>query len=233
MSKRRKNKDSNHQFTFKFKPLTEGQQYYYNALNDHDLNYLAISGPSGTGKTVLAMQRAAADLIEGRINKIYLATSVTPIAGESIGYLKGGVNEKLSSWMLPMTDHLSKFIPDHAKRGDIEYISLAQIRGRDIKNSILIIDEAQNLSFDVLKASITRLCGDSRLFLLGDFKQSDKGKYTDFEKLCKKLSTLDCFKWVELYREDIVRSEHLGEIIELLEELEEEIFEDKKPLKYF
>lgn len=226
MSKRRR--QNSPVFTYKYKPLTEGQQNYFDALHDKNIRYLAISGPPGVGKTLLSLQKAACDLLEGRINKIYLCTSVTPIFGEEIGFIPGNVKEKMSTWMLPMTDHLSKFIPDYAKRGDIEYIPLAQIRGRTIDNSILILDEAQNVSLDVFKAVLTRISDDSRLYMMGDFDQSDKGKHTDFEKVCRALDGMSSFDWINLTDEDIIRSKSISEINKRLKSIQE-----PEPVKYY
>ena len=213
---------SKRQQEYTVSPKSENQKQYVKALDDRRIKYVAATGFAGTGKSLLAAQRAGQGLVKGHFHKIVLCRSVTPIKGESLGYLKGDMNQKLEGWLCPITEHLKKFIPNYSKRvesGDIEFVSLAQIRGRSFDNCIVIAEEAQNMSFDILKCLLTRMGSKSKLLMNGDVNQSDV-RHNDFYDVCEALTPLHSFKWIELGKEDIFRSDDIAEILELLEPLE-------------
>lgn len=238
MSKRRRSKDTPPSI-YKVEPQTDNQQIYYDLLENWKITHLAVSGPSGSGKSLLACQRAAKGLLSGEYDKIYLSRSITPIAGENLGHLPGSAREKMHDWLLPLTEHLVKFLPDVEMRidyGQIEYLPLAQIRGRSLHKCFLLVTESQNLTLDLLEAIITRTDDRSKLVLDGDFRQNDRRtKFTDYERLCQKFQgRLSNFAWAQLGREDIMRSKHIQGMLDLIDEIRVEDEEERKsPVRYF
>ena len=208
----------------RIRPKTLGQKDLWDALHEKDIQYVAISGPPGTGKSFLTCYYAAKELEKNpNIEKISICRSVTPIKGEEIGFLKGGVGEKMAEWLVPMTSNLKTFLPDYGEyvyKGAIEVIPLAMARGRSFEYTVVIADEAQNLSLETFEMLLTRIADSSKLIVLGDFKQNDRrGDTTDFEKVCGALDGMDAFKWIQLDWEDCIRSKNIREISERLDEI--------------
>jgi len=206
------------------RPRSEGQKRLWSALNDPEIQYIAVTGEAGVGKTFLSCYYAMKQYIEGRYNKIYIARSVLPIRGESIGYLKGDAESKLEGYMVPMIENFEKFMPDsNTIRKAVELVPLVQIRGRSIENSIFLCDEGQNLSLDVLRACVTRLNEKSKVVFMGDIKQNDTHKkVTDFERFCRALDGMNAFEWVQLTEADQQRNRNISEINRRLDRLEED-----------
>jgi len=167
-------------------PEKKRPEVVINPLNDRQKNYLMslysspcviCTGAAGTGKTYLAASVAAQDLASRRINQVVLSRA-NVATGKSLGAFPGTVEEKLAPWLLPITDvlrgHLGNSFFEHAlKTGAIQYQPLETIRGRSFQNAIVLIDEAQQLTPDEIKAITTRTGKRSRLFLMGDRNQRD------------------------------------------------------------
>lgn len=159
-------------------------------LNLIESNLITIAaGPAGTGKTFLVCAQALKLMkIDKRYKKIILVKSVTELEGESIGYLKGGLMEKMENYMMSFMDNFYKLIGEESttamlNEGLIEVLPLAYIRGRSIDNSIIIVDEAQNISLKNMRSTLTRIGDNSKMIITGDTKQIDIKN--------KKLSSLD------------------------------------------
>jgi len=156
------------------------------ALNDKQKGYLfslygdpcvVCTGSAGTGKTFLAASVAAKDLSERRIKRIILSRA-NIATGKSLGAFPGTVEEKMAPWLLPITDVLRKqlgegFYSHAVKTKSIEIQPLETIRGRSFDDAIVLMDEAQQLTKDELKAICTRIGNNSKLFLMGDRAQRD------------------------------------------------------------
>lgn len=136
-----------------------------------------LMGSAGTGKTFLAASVAAKDLAERRIRRIILSRANVP-TGKSLGAFPGTVEEKMAPWLLPITDVLrmqlgSGFYDYAVKAGQIVIQPIETIRGRSFDDSIVLMDEAQQLTIDEIKAITTRIGQYSKLFLMGDRAQRD------------------------------------------------------------
>jgi phosphate starvation-inducible PhoH-like protein len=149
-------------------------------LNLIDSNLITIAaGPAGTGKTFLVCAQALKMMkIDKRYKKIILVKSVTELEGESIGFLKGGLMEKMENYMLSFMDNFNKLIGEDKTQmmlneGLIEVLPLAYIRGRSIDDSIIIVDEAQNISLKNMRSTLTRIGDNSKMIITGDTKQID------------------------------------------------------------
>lgn len=186
----------------------EEQKVALHILGDQNIPLKILSGVAGSGKTLLACAHAIHQFKNHRSNKtkIVIAKSMTPV-GKDIGYLKGGMEDKVKPWLGPFYDNfLVCGIPPYeidemVFKGELEITPITYIQGRSISNAIIIIDEVQNLELDVVKQIVTRAAEGSEIILLGD--QTQKFEYR------VKGSTLDVL--IERSNEsELVGSVHLS-----------------------
>jgi phosphate starvation-inducible PhoH-like protein len=193
-----------------FAPKTQVQSELFHDLDNNSL--IVALGPAGTGKTFTCCTKAAIWLVRGSIQKIVLARANVS-TGKSLGAIPGTLEEKLEPWMLPMTDilrqHLQNGFYEYCVRKDkIEVVSLETIRGRSFDHAMILVDEAQQLTLDELKAITTRVGEGSVLVLMGDPKQTDianKSGLMQFVDLLQRYNPEEC-SVLEFMMEDIVRS---------------------------
>tara|TARA_Y100000389_G_scaffold204544_1_gene257852 strand:- start:553 stop:1413 length:861 start_codon:yes stop_codon:yes gene_type:complete len=159
-----------------YKPRTPNQNSYNNDIYNNTLQLIIATGPAGTGKTLLPTQYAAKLLLETDA-KIVLTRPLISV-DEELGYLPGGINEKMHPWVIPIFDILGEFISPqkiekliNEKR--IEIVPLAFMRGRTFKNCFIIADELQNSSINQMLMLLTRLGENSKLIITGDISQCD------------------------------------------------------------
>ena len=176
--KRREKKESStekHRPHIVIEPLNEKQKDYLISLLSSPC--VVCTGSAGTGKTYLAASVAARDLANRRIQRIVLSRANVS-TGKSLGALPGTVQEKLEPWLMPMIDvlrkHLGSSFYDHCvKTGAIQYQPIETIRGKSFDDTVVMIDESQQLTIEELKAITTRMGERSRLYLMGDRLQRD------------------------------------------------------------
>ena len=159
------------------------QQFAFELLFDDAIKVVTLSGPAGTGKTLLAVAAGLEKVMEQRSYKRLLITRpVTPM-GEDLGFLPGGKEEKLRPWMQPIYDNL-EFIFSKAEEprgiqehlmdaGILEMEALTYIRGRSIPDQFIICDEAQNLTPHMVKTLLTRVGEGTKIVFTGDPEQID------------------------------------------------------------
>jgi phosphate starvation-inducible PhoH-like protein len=156
-------------------PRSEKQKGYVRALRQSDI--IISSGPAGTGKTFLAVAVGLTMLLEKKIERIILSRPAVE-AGERLGFLPGDMKEKVDPYLRPLYDslydlfHFEK-IQRMIEIGDIEIAPLAFMRGRTLKNSFAILDEAQNASDTQIKMFLTRIGENSKIVVNGDPSQID------------------------------------------------------------
>jgi phosphate starvation-inducible PhoH-like protein len=203
---------------FHIQPKTPTQDYLLKAI-EHNTMVVCI-GPAGTGKTFCSGMKAAQLFLRGGYDKIVL-TRPNIATGKSLGYFPGTVEEKMEPWLKPLLnvlqDGLGKGRFDcMQQKGQIEIQPLETIRGRSFENSIVLVDESQNLSIEELKAVTTRIGEGSKLILLGDPKQSDLNKGTDltrFVEMCHR-HNVDC-PIIRFTVDDIVRSNIVAQLVKM------------------
>jgi phosphate starvation-inducible PhoH-like protein len=137
------------------------------------------TGPAGCGKTYVAVAEAIKLIKEdANYKKIVIIKSVTNLKGEEIGFLKGTLDEKMEPFIYSFISNFNKLIGIEntnilKERKIIETLPIAYLRGVSIDDSIIIVDEIQNITHDNMKTILTRLGENSKLILLGDTEQID------------------------------------------------------------
>jgi phosphate starvation-inducible protein PhoH and related proteins len=131
------------------------------------------AGCAGVGKSYLALYHAAKELLEGRINKIVLIRAYQPLAGRSIGFLPGELEDKLIPYYAQMLAYLEDFltvprVEVWLKSKTIEICSLETIRGRSWDYSLILLEESQNLYPEEIQALTTRIGQGSQMIVIGD-----------------------------------------------------------------
>ena len=156
-------------------PRSKGQKEYVKALKNNQI--IMSLGPAGTGKTYLAIAVALTMLLEKKVERIILSRPAVE-AGERLGFLPGDMKDKIDPYLRPLYDSLYDLI-DYEKiqkkieNGEIEIAPLAFMRGRTLKNSFAILDEAQNATETQIKMFLTRIGENSKLVVNGDPSQID------------------------------------------------------------
>lgn len=160
-------------------PKTINQENYILALFDIETDIVVVHGPAGTGKTYLAMLAAIKALRENKCEKIILTRPAVGVDDEKHGFLPGDLNAKMEPWTRPLLDVLKEFytvkeIEYMLAEQVIEIAPLAFCRGRNFKNSWIILDEAQNATPSQLKMIMTRIGSGSKIVITGDIEQTDR-----------------------------------------------------------
>lgn len=204
-----------------YKCRTENQGKLRDSIRDNEITI--VSGLPGTGKTYIACAEAL-KLIKSKpkYKKILLVKSVTQLKGEELGHLPGDLNEKFDPFLGSFIDNFEKIIGESLTKklrelGIINIQPLAFVRGRSIDNTIIVVDEAQNITLDNMRTLMTRIGDNSKMIILGDVKQKDlrNKKDSSLEVIIDKFNHIDNFGCVELRNpEDVVRNP----IIKIIEE---------------
>ena len=156
-------------------PRSKKQKEYVRSLKTNQI--VMCLGPAGTGKTYLAVAVALSMLLEKRVERIILSRPAVE-AGERLGFLPGDMKDKIDPYLRPLYDALYDLLDyDKIQRkiesGSIEIAPLAFMRGRTLKNSFAILDEAQNATETQIKMFLTRIGENSKLVVNGDPSQID------------------------------------------------------------
>lgn len=162
-------------------PKNKAQEKYIDSLENPDINIVFGYGYAGTGKTYLATLYAIQCLKQGTIDKIVITRPNVAVDDRDIGYLPGDILKKMSPWVKPILDVFEEYysvkeIAQMIEENVIELVPLAYIRGRTFKNSIILLDEAQNTTPSSMLSALTRIGDNSKMIITGDTKQSDRGK---------------------------------------------------------
>ena len=207
-------------------PLTDNQKKLFDVYAEG--KHLVAYGCAGTGKTFITLYNALREVLDERTpyEKIYLVRSL--VATREIGFLPGSYEDKSDIYQIPYknmvkymfelpTDADFEMLYGNLKtQGTISFWSTSFIRGTTLDNSIVIVDEFQNLNFHELDSIITRVGENSKIMFCGDATQSDlvksneKNGIVDFMKVLRIMPSIDI---IEFGVDDIVRSGFVKEYI--------------------
>lgn len=166
-------------------PRNAEQSFAFEVLNDPNIKLIALTGKAGTGKTLLALAAALANMVNYK--QVLLARPIVALSNKDIGFLPGDAQEKVAPYMQPLFDNLNvikrqyqtnsqefKKLEDMQKSEQLVIEALAFIRGRSLSETYCIIDEAQNLTPHEIKTIITRAGEGTKMVFTGDIQQIDQ-----------------------------------------------------------
>ena len=193
----------------KIEPTTKNQELVFKTWKSGD--NLVLNGSAGTGKTFVSLYLALEKIFsKSRIKKLVI---IRPT--RDLGFLPGTVEEKLSAFETPYQQMCTELFNDKNSyetlktKNQIEFLSTSYIRGTTFNNSILIIDECQNLTFHELDSIITRVGNNCRIIFCGDYYQSDFKQAKDKAGIIEFIDIiehLNRFSVIEFDWKDIVLS---------------------------
>lgn len=204
-----------------FKPLTIGQNEYAKCI---DKNIITICvGHAGCGKTHIAAAKSIEYLRLGKIEKIIILRTAIESHIEKLGALPGLLEEKYNIYTVPISEEINKIatqseLKNWKSLNKIEYSPIQFIRGRTFENSFIIVEEANNCTFEQLILILTRLGKNSKMVISGDLKSSDlpKNMRGGLYEIYSKLSDIDGIGTISLHKEDVVRHGLISKILEKL-----------------
>ena len=205
-------------------PSTSGQASIVKAIDNSDMVF--VNGPAGTGKTFLAVAMATAWLEQKRVERICLVRPAVE-AGENLGYLPGDLKEKIYPYLRPIYDTLQEMLPQeklnqYHETNQIEIAPIAYMRGRTLKRSFIILDEAQNTTIAQMKMFLTRLGEGSKMIIVGDSSQTDlNAKQTSgFFHAMQLLAPVKQIKQIALHKNEVMRHGLVQDILNAYETIE-------------
>jgi phosphate starvation-inducible protein PhoH and related proteins len=218
-------------------PKSPNQKKYIEAIRNYDL-VMGI-GPAGTGKTYLAVACGIEMIKQGKFQKIILTRPALE-AGERLGFLPGDLEEKIKPYLQPIYDSLYDImryeeIKKWTERRILEIVPLAYMRGRTLSNAFIILDEAQNTTFEQMKMFLTRLGQDSRAVITGDITQIDiplSSTTSGLVEIQNILYGIKGIKFIYFSNRDVVRHPLVKKIINAYEKHHKK-GDDRTPYKKF
>ena len=199
-------------------PYTATQAKYIQLMRDKELTFAA--GPAGTGKTYIAVAQAVSMFVSNKVDRLILSRPAVE-AGEKLGFLPGDLKEKIDPYLRPLYDALYDMMPPERvakslETGEIEIAPLAFMRGRTLRHSFIILDEAQNTTPAQMKMFLTRLGEGSRMAITGDMSQTDLPKGTDsgLKDAMRKLKDIPEVGMITFGQQDTVRHSLTSRILD-------------------
>ena len=205
-------------------PKGLNQRRYVDAIEKHDMVFGI--GPSGTGKTYLAVAMAVEALLVKEVSRIILARPAVE-AGERLGYLPGTLQEKINPYLRPLYDALydvldADRVERYLEKGIIEIAPIAFMRGRTLNDAFVILDEAQNTTSEQMKMFLTRLGFNSKAVITGDVTQIDlpNGRRSGLVEAVDVVGRVEGISMIYFTERDVVRHSLVQRIIRAYEEFD-------------
>ncbi len=167
-------------------PRSKEQRFALELLLDPDVSVVALDGRAGTGKTLLAIAAGLEQVVERRTyERLAVYRPLVPVGRADVGFLPGGLDEKLDPWMsaihdaiVALTDQRSsndahRLVDELVNRNQLSLESVTFLRGRSLHRQIVVVDEAQNLEPTTLKTVLTRIGEGTKVIFTGDTSQID------------------------------------------------------------
>ena len=227
---KKKNKEINHNNLVTTKPLTDNQKLVFSTWKEGKNQFLF--GAAGTGKTYISLYLALKDVfnLKKPYDKVVLVRSLMPT--REIGFLPGDEEDKAALYQVPYQNMVQfmfempneqqfNTLYDRLKgQGTLFFLSTSFLRGLTFDNSIIIVDECQNLNFHELDTIITRVGQDSKIIFCGDFDQTDLTKQNernglhDFLRILEEMEEFNCLEFTlgDIVRSGFVRSYLINKI---------------------
>jgi len=198
---------------------TSNQKEYIRSIIENEV--VLCSGPSGSGKSFISAGVAAYHLYENLIEQVIITRPLI-CTGKDIGSLPGELTEKIAPYLLPMQENFKYFLNHsyhrlHHREHKINYKPLEIMRGSTFHNSYMILDEAQNCTYDQIKMFISRMGHNSKVLINGDIDQTDLKRNSGLSMCMDKLSDIEGVAICKLNYSDIQRNGIIGKILQALE----------------
>jgi len=197
--------------------LTDKQKEFLALALGEEIQVMFVSGPAGSTKTYMAVYAALRHLSANEDLDLLYVRTVIESAEKGLGALPGDIEEKFNPYMMPLEDKLMEMLPKNTtakaemlSNGRLQAMPINYLRGASWKDKIVIADEAQNFTFKELTTLITRLGMGCKLFICGDFMQSDINGKSGFSDMFKVFDDEESVKKgihaFTFTKEDIMRS---------------------------
>ena len=202
--------------------LTETQGHFFTEYKK-DCRAMLLHGCAGTGKTYIALYRALEQVLQrgNPYKKVVVIRSAVP--SREIGHLPGDETEKTAVYMQPYIDMCADLFPQKQQAFQrlieqkyVEWMITSFVRGITLDNSIIIVDECQNMNDMEINSIITRVGHNSKIIFCGDFRQTDlykKGDLSGLQKFMVIAENMPSFRTFEFSEDDIVRSDLVKEYL--------------------
>jgi len=202
-------------------PLTDNQKIFFEHYNDGQ-SFMLLHGVAGTGKSYIALYKALEEVLDKSsvYDRVIIVRSAVP--ARDIGHLPGDEKEKTEVYKEPYVEICANLFTrgDAFQRlqeqGACHFLITSFLRGVTLDNSIIIVDECQNLCDSEINTIMTRVGNNSKIIFCGDFRQTDLNKKNDMSGLKKFINIakmMPTFKLIEFSPQDIVRSELVKQYI--------------------
>jgi len=202
-------------------PQTQNQRLFFDLYNQQSTAML-LHGVAGTGKTFISMYKALEEVLDPTTDYERLVVVRSAVPSRDIGHLPGDEKEKTEVYTLPYVEicddlfnHIQPFLRMQEQK-TVHFLITSFVRGITLDNSVIIVDECQNMTDMELNSIMTRIGKNSKIIFCGDFRQTDLNKKNDMSGLQKFIAIAEMmpsFKTVEFSVNDIVRSKLVKEYI--------------------
>jgi len=199
-------------------PKNLNQETYIDKLEDPSVDIVFAVGPAGTGKTLLATLWAIQCLKDGTAKKVVITRPNIALDDRDIGFLPGDIYGKMAPWTRPILEvfedyYSPKTIQNMLENNIIELLPMAYVRGRTLKNSVVILDEAQNTTKNSMISALTRIGDGSKMIVTGDIKQSDRGDHNGLTDFLARYRSHSRIAVIEFERQDVERHPVIGTLL--------------------